>query len=99
VRPELQLALDQARQLPPEELPRLLGDLREVEAVCIMRLASPTVETKDELLEVPEAAHRLGVSPDYLYHHHTKFPFTRRIGRKLLFSSLGLESYLKKTAR
>ena len=38
---------------------------------------------------------RLGVSQDYLYRHHRDFPFTRRIGRRLLFSALGIEKYIR----
>lgn len=98
MRRELEIALDLARTLPANELPRLLGDLREIEATATARLASPRIETKpDTLLEVPETAHRLGVSPDYLYRNHARFAFTRRMGRKLLFSSSGLDQYLKKS--
>jgi excisionase family DNA binding protein len=50
-------------------------------------------------LAVNAAAERLGVSTDYLYRHQDEFPFTRRIGRKLLFSSLGIDAYLKKKER
>lgn len=89
MRQELQPALDQARTLAPEELPRFLGDLEEIRATAVARLAAP-----DELLEVPEASHRLGVSPGYLYHHHAHLPFTRRVGRKLLFSACGIEEYI-----
>jgi hypothetical protein len=41
----------------------------------------------DELLSVDAASRRLGVSKDYLYRHGGDFHFTRRIGRKLLFSA------------
>jgi excisionase family DNA binding protein len=97
LRPELQPALDLARTLPPEDLPRLLGECAEIAATASARLANPPATKLDENLEVPEAAHRLGVSPDYLYRHSKRFPFTRRIGRKLLFSSAGLDAYLKKS--
>jgi hypothetical protein len=97
VRQELQAALDLAGSVPAAELPRLLGDLREVEAVALARLASPPIETKDELLDVPTAAARLSVSPDYLYRNHRRFPFVRRMGKRLLFSSAGLDAYLKRS--
>jgi hypothetical protein len=97
MRQELQPILNQARTLAPEDLPELLGDLEVVRATALARLTAPaTIATSDELLEVPEASRRLGVSPDYLYHHHARLPFTRRVGRKLLFSSAGLASYLKR---
>lgn len=60
------------------------------------RLTAPAQPSgADELLSVEEASRRLGVSKDYLYRHGSDFPFTRRIGRKLLFSSLGIEKYIK----
>ncbi len=57
---------------------------------------APVASTPDELVDVEEAARRLGISTEYLYRHHKKFPFTRREGRKLLFSSAGIAEYLKK---
>jgi len=98
MRPELETALIAARTLPSEELPRLLGDLEEVRATALARLvAPPPAHTgPDELIDVQETSRRLGVSTDYLYRHHHKFPFTRRVGRKLLFSSLGVGQYLRR---
>lgn len=94
MRPELQTALNAARQIPREELPRLLGELEEIRFTAIARLAPvPSFAPPDELLDVDQAAHRLGVSTDYLYRHHGKFPFTRRLGRNLRFSSRGIDSY------
>jgi hypothetical protein len=97
VRPELQPALDAARTLAPEELPHLIGELEELKATCLARLTSPAIDTKDELLDVPEAAARLSVSTEYLYRNHRRLPFTRRIGKRLLFSSNGLAEYVKKS--
>lgn len=97
MREELQAALSQARTLAPEELPRLLGDLEEIRATALARLARPAVEARpDEMLDVEQAAARMKCSTDYLYRHHRRLPFARRIGRKLLFSSAGLDSYLKR---
>jgi excisionase family DNA binding protein len=98
MRSELETALTLAKTLPVEDLPEFLGSLETVRIVAFARIAAPAVEARpDELLEVPEAAHRLGVSPDYLYRHSRRFPFTRRMGRKLLFSSAGLDAYLRKS--
>jgi excisionase family DNA binding protein len=95
-RDELNSALAQARQLPLEELPRLLGDLEEVRATALARLTSPAPQQQpDELLDVREASRRLGVSTDYLYRHHRSFPFIRRVGRSLRFSAAGLEDYIR----
>jgi len=91
----LEPVLALAKNLPREELPRLLGDLAEISATANARLTSSVVEARsDEMLDVEEAARRMGVSKDYLYRHQGKFPFARRIGRKLLFSSVGLEKFL-----
>jgi excisionase family DNA binding protein len=98
MRNELQSVLIFARELPAEELPRLLGDLAEIQATAMARLIAPVPAQPsgaDELLSIEEASRRMGVSKDYLYRHKTELPFTRRVGRKLLFSSLGIESYIQ----
>jgi predicted DNA-binding transcriptional regulator AlpA len=76
--------------------PELLGDLEEIRATAIARLSSPAVPPpEDELLDVEEAARRLGMSKDYLYRNHAALPFVRRMGKRLLFSSRGIEKYIK----
>ena len=50
---------------------------------------------EDRLLDVGEAADRLGVSKDYLYRHGRKLPFTVHVGRRLRFSSFGLVRYIR----
>jgi excisionase family DNA binding protein len=50
-------------------------------------------------VNVKEAADRLGVSREYLYRNHDKFSFARREGRKILFSSNGLDAHLRKSQR
>jgi hypothetical protein len=100
MRPELKSALDLARELSPEELPALVGSLEEIKVTALARLT--TRETKsqtDELPDVNETARRLHCSKDYLYRNSTKYSFTRREGRKLLFSSSGLALYLKQKSR
>ena len=84
MRPTLQNVFEEARELPAEELPRLLGDLEEIRATAQARLSSPALlALEDELLDVVAAAKKLGVSTDYLYRHHRSFAFTRRVGRRL----------------
>jgi excisionase family DNA binding protein len=84
-----------ARTLPPAELPRLLGDLEEVRTTALARLSAPApLIPSDELLTVAQAAQKLGCSRDFLY--RGKFPFVRRLGRKLMFSRVGIEEYLRK---
>ena len=53
----------------------------------------------DRLLDVATAAGRLGVSPDWLYHHARQLPFTVRQGRLLRFSSHGIDRYIKTRQR
>jgi hypothetical protein len=92
--------LKAARELPAEELAGFIGQLEAAKATAWARLTAPSQAPQpahDELLSVPEAAHRLGVSADYLYSHHQEYPFTRRQGRKLLFSALGIERHIRNT--
>jgi hypothetical protein len=86
-----------ARELPPEDLPEFIGQLETAKVLAWSRLTSPgpCSQVHDELLSVAEAARRLGVSEDYLYGHSQDYPFTRRQGRKLLFSSLGIDRYIR----
>ena len=50
----------------------------------------------ERLLNVDEAGEKLGVKPDWLYHHHKSLPFTVRHGRLLRFSELGIEEYIRR---
>ncbi|MFZ3189766.1 MAG: helix-turn-helix domain-containing protein [Candidatus Sulfotelmatobacter sp.] len=97
MRAELESILESARRLSPEELPRLLGDLEEIKATALARLSAPApqVQPHDALLDVDEAATRLGMSRSYLYRHASRFAFVRRVGRSLRFSSNGIENYLR----
>lgn len=101
MRSELQSILNSLRQMPVENVPELLGELEVIRASALMRLSVPTsaARTQDELLEISVAAGRLGVSTDYLYRKSKVLPFTRRIGRKLLFSSQGIDSYIHQHRR
>jgi len=97
MRSELESALALAKTLPADALPQLCADLELIRMTCLARIAAPAVLAKpDELLDVPQAAKRLNVSENYLYRHSRRLPFTRRVGRKLLFSASGLELYLRR---
>jgi excisionase family DNA binding protein len=96
MRNELQTVLIAVRELPVDELPRLLGELEEIRCTAIARLSAPApVPLEDQLLDVEVAAQRLGVSKDYLYRHHAELPFTRRMGKALRFSISGMEKWLR----
>lgn len=96
VRTELQSTLTLAKTLPTELLPEFLGHVEVVRATALARLSGPSVTLAEvTLLEVPEAAARLSVSPGYLYRHSRQFAFSKCIGRKLLFSSRGIDEYIR----
>jgi predicted DNA-binding transcriptional regulator AlpA len=98
--PELQALLKVAQNLTSDELPRLLGDLETVRAIAWSRLTLPKPvnrEARGELLDVDEAAARLGMSASYLYRNHKRFSFSRRVGRALRFSSEGIDSYIQES--
>jgi hypothetical protein len=99
MRNELQTVLMAARELPVDELPRLMGELEEIRCTAMSRLAAPAsaLAPADELLDASAAARRLGISKDYLYRNHRALSFTRRVGRRLLFSASGIEKYIKTT--
>jgi len=49
----------------------------------------------DKLLDAKQAAEILCVGEDWLYHHHKKLPFTRKLAPRVLrFSQRGIEKYL-----
>lgn len=97
VRKELESGLVVAQNLSPGDLPQFLGELEEVRMTALARLISlaPT-PAPDMLLDVDQAAERLGVSRDYVYRNHHRYPFTRREGRSLLFSAQGIERYIRR---
>ena len=87
-------ALDALRQLPVEKLPRVLGMLAEIQETARARLtASAPAPAADELLTVAQAANQLQCSTATLCKR--EFPFVRRLGRKRLYSSRGIDEYLK----
>jgi excisionase family DNA binding protein len=97
LRQELQFILRVAREAPADELPGLLGEIEEVRYTALARLTAPahfSTSVPDQLLSIAEAACRLNVSQDYLYRHGKELPFTRRMGRRLLFSNSGIDRYI-----
>jgi excisionase family DNA binding protein len=101
MRAELQSLLDAVQKLSAEQMPELLGELEVVRTTALLKLSAPinAPVQHDELLSVDDAAARLHVSRDYLYRNSSRYPFTRREGRKLLFSSNGIDKYLAQSRR
>ena len=98
---ELQTVLSAVHAMQPEQLPKLLGQLEEIRAPAVMRLSSlaPAPSQPDRLIDVKEAAERLGISANFLYRNSRRYPFTRREGRKVLFSSVGIDRYIAQKGR
>jgi excisionase family DNA binding protein len=95
---DFEALLARAPSLAPAELPGFLAQLEQIRAVAWLRLTTPstvTPQVPDELLSVEAAAEWLGVSADYLYRHNGQLPFSRRMGRKLLFSSAGIDAFIR----
>lgn len=101
MRNELQLVLLAAKELPVGDLPGLLGELEEIRVTALARLTAPerVPQQADKLLDIGEAARRLGVSKDFLYRNQRDFHFSRRLGRRLLFSALGIDNYITQQKR
>ena len=55
-----------------------------------------TLQRRDRLLAVNQAAEKLGVKADWLYRHHRDYGFTVRHGKLLRFSEIGIDEYIRK---
>jgi hypothetical protein len=97
---ELEAVLNRARALAADDIPRFLGELETIRAIAWSRLTATAPATKqagDELVDIEEAARRLGMSCSFLYRNHGKYAFSRRVGRSLRFSSQGIQSHIEQT--
>lgn len=96
IAPDLRALVEDA---PLDELPGLAGRLLEAKLFAELRLKGATrapvcIDAEgDHNISAREAARRLGVSLPYLYKHANEYPFSRRIGRRVLFSSRGLDAW------
>ena len=97
MRDALKVVLALARELDAADLPYFLGELETVRVTALQRLAPPVIPAPDELLTVEQLSERMKVSKDFIYRRGRRWPFCRPQGRRLLFSSNGLDSYLKKS--
>lgn len=84
--------------LPAEALPAFVAQLSALAMRAAARMALPgrpqhRVET-DRLLTVGEASERTGMSRAWLYRHKANLPFSKRIGRKVLFSEAGMTRWI-----
>ncbi len=88
-------------EVSAHEVPALLGHIEHLKATLWTSLLGATPPDGknqsadgDTLVDVTEAARRLCLKEDYLYRHHKRLPFTVRIGKRVLFSSKGIEKYI-----
>ncbi len=87
----------------PAELPEVTGELARALSRALERAAvTPRVPAvaasagngSGMLLNVDEAAARLGVAPSWLYRHAGRLPFSRKLGHKTLrFDQAALERW------
>jgi len=91
----LQEAEKLGADLSSEEIPAALGTLERVRARLTFRALSASAPAADRLLSVAEAAELLGMAADTLYRRSGSFPFTVRDGRRVRFSRLGIERYIR----
>lgn len=94
---DLPYVLDRIRELPLNRLPELFGQLEIIRSTAQLKMTVPApLQTPNQLLDAKAAAVRLGMSEDYVYRHASNFPFTRRNGRSVRFSSAGIDAYIAK---
>lgn len=87
-------------QVDPEQARRLLIEIATIQPLLMTRALASCGATSnaDRLLKVADTARRLGQSPDWLYRHAARLPFTVRQGRGLRFSEQRLERYIAQHA-
>ena len=72
-----------------------VGELRALIREEVQAVHQTGQQAGDRLLDVDEASKVLCVDEDWLYRHHKKLPFTRKLGPKMLrFSYQGIQKYL-----
>ena len=82
--------------LPMSRATDLLGEaFLELMKEARQEIDKAHTDGADRLLMAEEASKTLAVSPDWLYRHASKLPFTRKLGPKMLrFSSQGIQRWL-----
>lgn len=98
MRRELETAYLLARNLPPEELPYLIGDLMTVVSIAQARMVTPAASA-EAMLDAKTAAARLGIKPSTFYHRHKQYSFVHKEGSKLVADPIGLARYLAAKSR
>src|SRR5436190_23816489 len=96
------LDLEQLKNVPAEKIPAVLAQLAAAQGLLAARLlqnggneSHHDAGERGKLLDVNEAAKRIGKSADWLYRNSEKLPFTVRVGRSVKFSEAGLEKWIR----
>ena len=88
--------------LPREVIPGLRGELARIDTILLTRLltdddGSSANNQEDRLLEIAEAAAKLGLSHDALYRND--YPFVVKIGKRRRYSAKGIEKFIQARAK
>jgi predicted DNA-binding transcriptional regulator AlpA len=89
--------LDRISALPKDVIAELRGQIAKLDTLLLGRLlaggdAQPSADG-DRLLDVTEAAAKLGLSRDALYRN--EYPFMVKIGNRRRFSERGIEKFIR----
>jgi len=72
-----------------------VGQLKTIVREEVEKAVGQNGQHRDKLLDAKQAAEILYVGEDWLYHHHKKLPFTRKLAPRVLrFSYQGIQKYL-----
>ena len=72
-----------------------VGELRALVREEVEKAVGQNGHQGDKLLDAEAACKILSASPDWLYRHASRLPFTRKLGPRMLrFSYLGIQKWL-----
>jgi predicted DNA-binding transcriptional regulator AlpA len=88
-----------ANQLSPEKAREMMVRIAVAMAALSARIVEPSSHSRrdaqhDRLLDVNEAAARLGISPRTLYEKSRDYAFTVKNGGSLRFSEAGIDKWI-----
>ncbi len=96
---------ERVSDVPIEALPGVLIELAALQSAIAARVASQAspltaaAAEPDRLVNVEAAAAMLGgVSEDFLYRSPAARPFRVKVGGRVLFSSVGIQQYIRRRA-
>lgn len=88
--------------LAPAHLPEALAELERLRLILDTARIEAAARAdrkdlgRDRVLDIQEAAVRLGRSVSFLYREAHRLPFTVRAGRSLGFSECGIEAWIRR---